>query len=1195
MKLLLDYRFRNEVVANPDGSFPIQLTGTTIATGPVDSQLGRLEGAIDLGASGGGVVNLEGLSPDLVQFCVRIVAQAYGPVAARQNLVESSWLPFALFLDPGSHAQEFIAAASVMPAAHGWYAATARFNRSLSPATWYTIDLAYDVDTVAIFIDGVIAAVQAFPDGSISELAGRELFIGTWVDGVRWHFDGKVAALQLWAGIPEELERQLDERRSYPEWFISHKRVDALQNNLNLGSPTAAIVFDAEAGAHLQSHEWGAIMYHDGTASALEMHGAIHGFYAAYGQRAELGFLTSDEGDASSHVDGRKNTFSKGAIYWSQETGALPVTDRIFLSYEHIEGVNIIGFPVSVVNSVPGGLEQPFQYGRMYHRAAMLTAYEVHGAILSRYLETGGLQRWGFPVTDEDDVRRDGGEVIGKVSRFEVCTFYWSGRTGAFEVHGDIRNHYESLRGPAGELGFPTSDELDIPDESGPGRFNTFENGSLCWYGSRNTTIHVRSFRIYLGRIETRESEGFGMGQNDIYLREVRVDVGGQTIYKERVPSRGDWGGNNSVNVDLTVPTIIVPNTAATVTFTVDVWEADSLTGGGDDHLGKYTKVLGAANAWGMRENQGVFNSGSFSKIRNIAWSVKPVVDVFALTELEKFWGVRNQGTPKIDYFKYAAAFRDVDSESEWYDPGDHLKNLFYNLVVDTLADDGNCFGMSLEAIYARNDRSVFGPPLNRFRDWNFLERQFNIKHCYQVGASAIWWFVGQVLSGNTHDPTDVFHKTQGAFWRGRHPVLCLAQNYDFSGRPHVVLPVRWDNSVKPWRIDIWDSNFSDPKEPDYGLTTLQIDPDQNTFKYEGRAIYEGDAWTSGRLYYFPFDVLNRRPRTPVWDAIMLLLRGTMVILGEDARTESITDPAGNDLDAHGDRARRMLQDGIRPEECFVSYKGFDGADSIIAGELLLQMDGQSTVATALNVKSDPRLIACLSIRDLLADRALRPLARELAKQPEVRDAIADRMVAHVLADRAVTNQLEAPALQVLQAAAAAKQGDFVHTIAGVREGSLNYVTKHGLNHMQLLGSLAESEHNKIRIRDIATSTWSVAISGDRDKLMKMIFESKLGTGGDNVRIIVEELPMTEVDGLEMNLRSGLGGIDILAGGGRTELPMTIQSRISGRNVERQFLLPLEAGVRVRLANVLSDGALSVGRIERLFGPISGIRVIRPR
>jgi uncharacterized protein with LGFP repeats len=217
------------------------------------------------------------------------------------------------------------------------------------------------------------------------------------------------------------------------------------------------------------------------------------------------------------------------------------VTDRIYVSYEDINGVDVVGFPISAATSVAGGVEQEFQHGRMYHRTGTPVAHAVHGGILAKYLEIGGVHSCGFPVSDEVDITKDG-RLIGRVSEFERCTIYWSDRTGAFEVHGDIRDYYNRLGGPAGALGLPTSDELDIP---GHGRFNTFENGSLCWYGSPDSIVHAPPFTIFLDRIETVESEGFGRGQNDIYLREVKVDEDGRTIYRQRHPRSGTYPERN--------------------------------------------------------------------------------------------------------------------------------------------------------------------------------------------------------------------------------------------------------------------------------------------------------------------------------------------------------------------------------------------------------------------------------------------------------------------------------------------------------------------------------------------------------------------------------------------------------------------------------------------------------------------------
>ena len=62
------------------------------------------------------------------------------------------------------------------------------------------------------------------------------------------------------------------------------------------------------------------------------------------------------------------------------------------------------GFPATDVYSVPGvaGAEEcDLQYARIYNSAATGGAHEVHGAILSKYLASGGPQARGLPKTDE--------------------------------------------------------------------------------------------------------------------------------------------------------------------------------------------------------------------------------------------------------------------------------------------------------------------------------------------------------------------------------------------------------------------------------------------------------------------------------------------------------------------------------------------------------------------------------------------------------------------------------------------------------------------------------------------------------------------------------------------------------------------------------------------------------------------------
>jgi uncharacterized protein with LGFP repeats len=92
----------------------------------------------------------------------------------------------------------------------------------------------------------------------------------------------------------------------------------------------------------------------------------------------------------------------------------------------------------------------------MHLKSGASKAFEVHGAILAKFLSSGGTGAWGYPVSNEGDVM-SGSAAIGRTSEFEKCTIYWSASSGAFEVHGDIRDRYRSVGGPGGDLGFPTA------------------------------------------------------------------------------------------------------------------------------------------------------------------------------------------------------------------------------------------------------------------------------------------------------------------------------------------------------------------------------------------------------------------------------------------------------------------------------------------------------------------------------------------------------------------------------------------------------------------------------------------------------------------------------------------------------------------------------------------------------------------
>jgi uncharacterized protein with LGFP repeats len=103
-------------------------------------------------------------------------------------------------------------------------------------------------------------------------------------------------------------------------------------------------------------------------------------------------------------------------------------------------------------------------------------AREVHGDILRNWTRLGNERsKLGYPTTDELSTARN----TGRYSRFQHGSIYWSPRTGAHEVRGNIFGKWASLDWERGFLGFPLTSELRAPD--GRGRFNHFQGGSIYW------------------------------------------------------------------------------------------------------------------------------------------------------------------------------------------------------------------------------------------------------------------------------------------------------------------------------------------------------------------------------------------------------------------------------------------------------------------------------------------------------------------------------------------------------------------------------------------------------------------------------------------------------------------------------------------------------------------------------------------
>lgn len=1185
---IIDWQLAAASISNPDGSMAATFSGTTAVAGPGPSALGPRPSALAFGPGASCRVAVSPGQVDSGRFCVRVLFRATAPVTTRNNLVESNALPFALFLEPGDSPQTLNVVASVQNGVVGWTSAHSSNRLRLEVGTWYVASLVYDLDTLALLVDDRVVAVSAFPRGAMAAGSSDALLLGTWVDGARWPLHGEVAGVQLWTDIPAELEARLDAERGSPEWHLTFKE-NALRPTLNLGPKTADFYFDPATLAWFQSYALAVIGYTEGDATAFVMYGGILAKWRSDAAlRNQLGSLASDEINGR-RGGSRKSVFRNGCIYWSPQTPAVAVLGRMYLDFELLgEGTSVVGLPTADEVRIPGGREQHFQWGRMYLRDGASNAFEVHGGILGKY-QAEGPARWGFPVSNELTVL-SGTTEIGRVSHFESCSIYWSGATGAWVIYGEIRNTYLANGGPTGELGFPTSDEADLP--AGAGRYNTFQRGSILWF--HGPTFVCWPFNFRLGRLDTKEEDRdiFDLdGQNDLFCR-ICIDVNGSRVFDRKIPDGAvHFSSANILDLAYLVPYGIVPNDPnLTVSLRVEVWESDSgqVFGGGNAHLGTFTKVLDVGNAWGLRDSpDGTFSAAGFGPwVNRLDWSIVPIPGPSTPFD---FWGVTNGGTSAIEWREYAAAFSDVDPDFE-LDFGlidDGLKALFYELVVKGVAKGGNCFGMSLEAIYAWKGHSRLGRPLSRYTTWANVENDFNVKHAYQVGADAIWWFLGQFAAGRTHDPKAVFHATWDAFNRGLNPVVCISQNYDFSGAPHCILPIGWDTSVSPWRMTVFDPNCQNTQQ------TLTVDPGSNVFDYSAAGnSYRGGQWSGGRFHYMPWSVLNHRQRTPVWDAILLLLGGVVVIFADSTEVGSLTDEHGNSLLASSVTSREHLTGKL------LQVPGILGGGPI-AGHLYVGTQTPPPV----------RLPPGIARATELPREAVGRIAHERPRRPpvsELRTAIgASRLAERVpVATDAELGSLSGPRLMeiyrergpaILRSPQPTDLDTIRATLSGRREGRLDAYIKRPMQAVQVKGDVSTGEAVQLGFERLGARDNQVSVRTDRGRQYEVSFVSKLGAGTDFLRVTLEGLAADASRPVQLNVQPGLTAVDVLTTGGPTSLRVLVEGRVDGKAILSDFGTQIDGGARVALPDRTDPAVLKVSTIDTLFGVATNLRTIPRR
>jgi hypothetical protein len=610
--------------------------------------------------------------------------------------------------------------------------------------------------------------------------------------------------------------------------------------------------------------------------------------------------------------------FERGMIYVGPE-GSSVVFGDIYGHYRVLNGLDgVMGAPISDERSAPnGGRVSHFAQGDIFEHGST-GPHEVHGAIRDRYLEMNGpAGALGYPTSDEESIHGKQGE-IGRFNRFENGSgIYFSPATGAWDVYGAIWAKWQDNGGVTGKLGFPTSGETDTP--SSGGRYNEFQHGVIVWHdGGPYDRAHVVT-DLQLVISEYKVDDDFNV---QVYI----TATPGQ-VNHGRMPAGGEFDGGVK-SFDPALIMVSVDLVRANSAITVWLLAISENLVGKDDRMGTITANYTVDNVWGLLDTNFTLHNDSF----DATLRVLPKTSEITTNPHELFWPFENTPTFKLGWNIYARTFRDVketdkDINLNPFDLSVHPWEIFlYEAFYNSLAQGGSCFGQCLEAVYAREHRSLFvepvkSNPFNPYQRNHVLGQgstrlkpelagdgitldEVNVKHGYQMGAGMIEFLLSKWMAGALHDPERAYRESYADFHSGNWPILTISDQDKFSqDHGHALVPYEWDPTPdkivtalpgQPLIIYVKNPNFPLADRND---KHCQIEINHLTwkwkFQFSDKEVWTGSGVTGGRLLAIPFEELNARPVTPGYTVMGLLAAGVFIVLAGDGETEQITDGYG--------------------------------------------------------------------------------------------------------------------------------------------------------------------------------------------------------------------------------------------------------------------------------------------------------------
>ena len=212
------------------------------------------------------------------------------------------------------------------------------------------------------------------------------------------------------------------------------------------------------------------------------------------GSAGVLGVPTEDEvyrGDVVSQ------DFTRGQLSWNRKTGAFTTTPPELA--DQLAGLVIPGDATTAINAarrasggpmgplgpVDGaqykigadGVGQNFAGGKIFYSPAT-GANVVTGQVLAKYESVGGPDGdLGFPTSNEGDGGLAPASSIVTFAAADQPVIFWTPDFGAVIVRGAMNAAWSKLGGAAGELGAPTADQA----ENGDVVTQKFNGGAISW------------------------------------------------------------------------------------------------------------------------------------------------------------------------------------------------------------------------------------------------------------------------------------------------------------------------------------------------------------------------------------------------------------------------------------------------------------------------------------------------------------------------------------------------------------------------------------------------------------------------------------------------------------------------------------------------------------------------------------------